>query len=547
MTSVRAVACGDSTAAPGDQSQAAPVAIEPPPTRAAYRSHSIRSLAPAATRWVYLGHGASVVALAVAATALIGCGGDGPIPPPPPPVGSATACTELLKGGVFNSIITSSSSTLEENLTQWLKVTTYEEFSSKQAGGLKLVIAGYPQNGSWDQQTFRKFQSELNSGTISSITATQASQTVQLSASPEILNAYLACLRSVNGLVASHVINGADIIFVIRYIPIAGQDRAVVSPGGFKVTGATVVGEGFASGENVPSVGKAVLLRWTDTLVAATFVLNTDRGNVVETVPSKSRTPAAPVPPALVLRTFQMLTPSAVVLAQGRLAVPVGWKILSCGARVNYGGPGQLLTDVHPEDDQTCVAAAKAHGTADPATLDMFSVAVSDPKNEWDVVVRSATSAPAGAPCQTVQLPEGYALTGGGAFDHWSTVGGLLTASRPYGTAGWMACAKQHEVTEATSITAYAIGIRPRSSLAAPEVQIFVATGTQSDTPSAKVGVGAGFTLVGGGAEDNWRGFGNLLTASFPDGGGWAAQGKAHSRSDPSTVTVYAIGIRWPR
>jgi hypothetical protein len=41
----------------------------------------------------------------------------------------------------------------------------------------------------------------------------------------------------------------------------------------------------------------------------------------------------------------------------------------------------------------------------------------------------------------------------------------------------------------------------------------------------------------------NWKGPGNLLTASYPEGSTWVAAAKAHFGDDFSTITVYALGV----
>ena len=68
--------------------------------------------------------------------------------------------------------------------------------------------------------------------------------------------------------------------------------------------------------------------------------------------------------------------------------------------------------------------------------------------------------------------------------------------------------------------------------------------------PTASVTVPAGYKLVSGGARDNWRGAGNMLTASYPssDNTAWTAYGKDHEAGygDPATITVYAVAIYDP-
>jgi hypothetical protein len=57
-----------------------------------------------------------------------------------------------------------------------------------------------------------------------------------------------------------------------------------------------------------------------------------------------------------------------------------------------------------------------------------------------------------------VTLAPGWTLSGGGAFDHWSGNGNLLTASYPVGRT-WFAAGKDHVHASPANLTAYVIGI----------------------------------------------------------------------------------------
>jgi hypothetical protein len=65
--------------------------------------------------------------------------------------------------------------------------------------------------------------------------------------------------------------------------------------------------------------------------------------------------------------------------------------------------------------------------------------------------------------------------------------------------------------------------------------------------PVARVTVPPGYKLVGGGARDNWTGYGNLLTASFPETPNtWMAAGKDHITGAPASITAFAVAIHDP-
>jgi len=65
--------------------------------------------------------------------------------------------------------------------------------------------------------------------------------------------------------------------------------------------------------------------------------------------------------------------------------------------------------------------------------------------------------------------------------------------------------------------------------------------------PIVSVDLPGGYKVIGGGANVNYGGPGNLLTASFPETPTrWTAEAKDHSVSDPASITVYAIGLEDP-
>jgi hypothetical protein len=76
-------------------------------------------------------------------------------------------------------------------------------------------------------------------------------------------------------------------------------------------------------------------------------------------------------------------------------------------------------------------------------------------------------------------------------------------------------------------------------------VQVRSATSGVAQHPSASVSVPSGYVMTGGGAQVNWTGNGNLLTASFPSSRStWEARSKDHVHPDPASITAYVIGIK---
>jgi vibriolysin len=227
--------------------------------------------------------------------------------------------------------------------------------------------------------------------------------------------------------------------------------------------------------------------------------------------------------------------------------VPSPYKIIGGGALDNWSGAGNLLTGSYPTAN-TWVASGKDHMTASPATVTAYALAIYDPSNEWDVVIRTATSIGAAQSQQVVAgLPAGYVLTGGGALVQWTGAGNLLTASYPSSPSpGWVVRSKDHGVESPAWITAYALGIRHRYGGVRLATTIKTVTSPVMSHPRALACLDPGWILTGGGALDDWwPGPGNLLTASCPASGScWSAAGKDHVYESPAKITAYAIGIR---
>ena len=147
------------------------------------------------------------------------------------------------------------------------------------------------------------------------------------------------------------------------------------------------------------------------------------------------------------------------------LTVPAGYKIIGGGAFDHWSGEGSLLTASYPKGPQTWFAAGKDHEKSDPASITAFALALYDPNNEWDVIIRQETSDPASHPQAVATLPGGYTLTGGGAFVDWHGAGNLLTASFPNSDNSWEARSKDQDIPDPSPITAFAIGVKSRSGL----------------------------------------------------------------------------------
>ena len=147
----------------------------------------------------------------------------------------------------------------------------------------------------------------------------------------------------------------------------------------------------------------------------------------------------------------------------GSVSLLAPLKIVGGGAQANGTGNGSLLTQSQPgaPGQNAWVGGAEDHLVADPATLSVYAIGLTDPKDDWEVIVREATSMPAQHPVTSVELPKGYVMTGGGCTANWRTspnaAGNLLTASFPSSLSSWECRSKDHGVSSPATLTAYVI------------------------------------------------------------------------------------------
>lgn len=254
-----------------------------------------------------------------------------------------------------------------------------------------------------------------------------------------------------------------------------------------------------------------------------------------------------PVAPLLKVKVFAPEVSERANHPEVTVKVPDGWKIIGGGARAVWEKHGSLLVASYPASLQTWTAQSKDHDEQDLAVLYAYAIAIEDPDDQWEVRIFEATSAIDAHPAASVSVDPGYVMTGGGARVNWqpSEPGNLLTASYPASENTWSARSKDHKYSSPASITVYAIGIRPRSGVNFLKTRLFRSESAEGAHLEHKVQVERGYTLLGGGAEVNWTGDGNLLTASYPeDDSTWAAASKDHLMPSVATLTVWAIGLK---
>src|ERR1700722_14717226 len=168
-----------------------------------------------------------------------------------------------------------------------------------------------------------------------------------------------------------------------------------------------------------------------------------------------------------------------------------------------------------------------------------------------------ATSACVNHPSVSITSPSGWLILGGGAFVDWKSTcspfnppaGNLLTGMFPDGNGEtWTVTSKDHMQESSARIFGYCFiaQMKDGSPIARSDYRITTGTSNVVSHPTLQVRLPSEFTLVGGGVRANYSGGGSMLFASYPADGvdAWVGSAKDHFASDPSSITVWAIGLR---
>jgi len=457
-------------------------------------------------------------------------------------------CDEILRHGVFETIIVNSQRTFSENYVEWLKSATIEQMRSKASQGLKIgfPIEGVPIefSGNVTDEQYKQWRQAIDSGKVRSLTEQETTQVIQTSASKAIVEAWRACVLNEKGL-SCHTDIGSHGEFVLffGYVPNSQGDKPPTATGDLILTNAQAMNP-LKKGQPIPYAGVSV--QCIRTLNAqyeypeASYVLNTTKGSTNGTIEALSSAKATPK-----IRSIKLFhaTGDSAAHPTAQVSVPSGWKMVGGGARVNWSGMGSLMFGCYPSDEKTWRAHAKDHAAASPANIDVWAIGIEDPKDEWEVRFVHETSDSAEWPTKSVTVPEGFSLVGGGALTHWAKQGLLLTESFPIDSRTWRASAKDHIAPEAGTLEVFAIGLRPRNGSAAPEVIRTVISTAAAQHPNGECQAPSGTLPIAGGVKANWKTQGSLLTASYPTTNGWAGASKDHQNGEAVTLDIACLSI----
>ena len=454
-------------------------------------------------------------------------------------------CDSILMNGVFNTIVKNTTQTVSDQYVEWLKRASFQEMKSATGLGLGIAfpIEGVPVEFKLDftQQEYDSWREAIDQGKIRNLSASETQTLVEKSVDQGIVEAWLECTKSF-GLLDYQTI-GTDGRFSVffRYSPnnVDDHEPKILEP--LIVAGARAVNPPTV-GTKVPFGGFTVLFERSEELPGfpeATYALNTEKGSAAGTIPwiIKKKTPKLKGIKIFHTKSGVASWPSVDV------SVPEGYKMLGGGARVNWSGESNLLTGCYPAATNRWRASGKDHERSSPASIDGWAIALEDPDDKWEIIIEAADSDRRPHPERVVSVPNGFAMVGGGVKANWNTAGQLLTESIPVGRDSWSGKSKDHVVPEPSTLSTYVIGIRPRNGGPNIEIKIRQTEVAAAPHPEGRCPVPDGCRLVGGGARVNWTTAGNLLTATYPEGNAWVAKAKDHTHTNPSSLTIFSIGI----
>jgi hypothetical protein len=216
-------------------------------------------------------------------------------------------------------------------------------------------------------------------------------------------------------------------------------------------------------------------------------------------------------------------------------------------AKMNAGAYLKSTITAIELDSIAKIRSIKTHGSARSARY-------GSEYTDWSGLIHfqifSETSDPGNYCEKTASVGSDWVLVGGGA----RTTGGngdgsFLTASYPNTElTTWNAKSQAHIFADIHTLYVYAIGMKidgVSPDYLRANMQVFSQPSSVMNHPNISATVTSDYLMIGGGANDQCSGYGNMLTASYPSGSNtWTAAGKDHRRADPSIIIAYAIGIK---
>ncbi|SHN23751.1 hypothetical protein [Chitinophaga sp. CF418] len=234
--------------------------------------------------------------------------------------------------------------------------------------------------------------------------------------------------------------------------------------------------------------------------------------------------------------------------------VPDGYALIGGGAVASplVAASSAFLTASYPDTDfTTWHAASTDHINSYVHTLFGYAVGLKVTgltKNDLtsNMWLFSNTSSVLPHPATAVTIENAYTLIGGGA--KVESAGNLLVYSYPYGST-WFAASKDHEVSDPSAITAYALGLKTAvlNQKNLEVVRDSIANFTSGGIGTASIFVDTTWVAGAPGGRATYNGAGRMLDGIAPHIQDATVTSKDLDVSDGGTTAVYVLKIRQKR
>ncbi|WP_428261095.1 hypothetical protein [Haliangium sp.] len=147
------------------------------------------------------------------------------------------------------------------------------------------------------------------------------------------------------------------------------------------------------------------------------------------------------------------------------VSLPAGYQVIGGGARVNWSGSGNLLTESYPYNGTTWKVKSKDHLVSSPATITAYVIGVTTGNipgfGSLRTQVRNASTYAAGYEGTVTKNPtSGWATTCAAGRASWSGAGRMLTKMMPTTTDSIEVSSKDHAFVSSGTTWAYAIEVQ---------------------------------------------------------------------------------------
>lgn len=258
-------------------------------------------------------------------------------------------CDEILAQGVFNTIVVDFNRSVSDNLLEWLKTVDIGSLRDKTSAGLNIgfPIKSVPISigGNFSEEEFNEWKRAVQEGRTRNFTENESLQIVKSSASPEILNAWLECIRTTNPIGTGIVCrllsdaSSATILYQAQFIPNGPIDADMIPRvESLIVTGAASV-QGIKIGDEIPFSGiVATIVRSGRSEI--TINLDTEKGTCSRVIPAIPEPPPPPPPVVNIAGTYRSQENNRYVFEQDGTSVTV--TEVQPDDRVIGSGAGQI-------------------------------------------------------------------------------------------------------------------------------------------------------------------------------------------------------------